>query len=83
MAAPAGDGAGGASDVGWLLSSGGGSDDSGARLPGAKGAAAREAFREEVRRRPLGVAQTVYNHMAQSLAAEPIGAGSAPPLRMR
>eukprot|EP00971_Amphidinium_carterae_P246590 4897868-Amphidinium_carterae.1 len=54
----------GALAIGQILS-GGEDDASGLKLPGAKGAAAREAFREEVRKNPVGIAKTVQNNLQQ------------------
>ena len=59
-------------------------NDAGLRLPGAKGAAAREAFRTEVRQRPLNVARTIYGNVSGAMAWEPIaGAGMAGKASMR
>ena len=46
--------------------------DAGLKLPGAKGAAAREAFRQEVKRRPLNVAKTIYQNVAGAMEWEPL-----------
>jgi hypothetical protein len=61
---------------------GGGEDDgdgSGLKLPGARGAAARQAFRLEAIHRPLRVARTVYENMSQALTADPAGLNSRAP----
>eukprot|EP00971_Amphidinium_carterae_P318399 6328576-Amphidinium_carterae.1 len=60
----------GALSIGGLLSSGG-DDDSGLTLPGARGAAAKEAFRQEVRLRPLGVAKTIHRDLESAHLAQP------------
>eukprot|EP00974_Lingulodinium_polyedra_P079714 7719576-Lingulodinium_polyedra.AAC.1 len=52
-------------------------------MPGARGAAAREAFREEVTRRPLGVAQTVYRNLARAQASDPAMTTPGAPASMR
>jgi len=46
--------------------------DAGVRLPGAKGAAAREVFRTLVRQRPLEVAKTIHRNAAGMMEWNPI-----------
>jgi hypothetical protein len=59
--------------IGGILSGGpdGTEEDGGLRMPGARGAAAKEAFRQEVLRRPLGIARAIYGNMSESLTADP------------
>jgi len=69
--------------IGGLPSGGADEDggDAGLKLPGAKGAAARAAFRTEVRRRPLHVARTIYRNFASAMSWEPLasqGSSSVP-----
>lgn len=45
--------------------------DAGLRPPGAKGASAREAFRQEVWKRPLGIAQATHRHAPGAMDWEP------------
>ena len=47
------------------------------KLPGARGAAARQAFRTEVRQRPLDVARTVWTNMATVLGVDPTAGSPA------
>lgn len=53
----------------------GGEDGGALRLPGAKGAAAREAFRQEVRKNPLNLARSVYQNVQTALAWGPLPHG--------
>ena len=53
--------------------------DAGLKLPGEKGAAAREAFRTEVRRRPLNVARSIYRNAACAMVWEPLAAQATLP----
>ena len=58
--------------IGSILGGGDELGDAGLKLPGAKGAAAREAFRQEVRKRPLNVARGIYRNVAGSMEWEPL-----------
>jgi hypothetical protein len=60
--------------IGSILGGGDELGDAGLKLPGAKGAAAREAFRQEVRKRPLNVARSIYRNVAGSMDWEPLAA---------
>eukprot|EP00971_Amphidinium_carterae_P202182 4011649-Amphidinium_carterae.1 len=68
--------------IGHILS-GGEDDASGLKLPGAKGAAAREAFREEVKKNPTGIAESVQNNLQQVLVAQPLIASAPQMVSMR
>ena len=70
---------GGQDSIGSILSGTDGSDDSGLKLPGARGAAAKEAFRQEVRKRPLGIARTIHENMSQALNMDPVSTGERAP----
>ena len=67
--------------IGRILGGGGDAsgEESGLKLPGARGAAAREAFRQEAIKRPLGIARTVYENMSQTMTADPAGVFSRVP----
>lgn len=52
-----------------------GDDGGGLRIPRAKGAAARESFRSEVRRNPLNIARGIYRNVQSALACGPLPQG--------
>ena len=56
-------------------------NDAGLKLPGARGAAAREAFRTQVRNHLLSVARTIYGNVSSSLGWEPLGIPGASPTK--
>ena len=52
--------------------------EGGVRMPGARGAAAKEAFRQEVLKHPLGVARAVYyQNMSASPSADLLSPGTS------